>query len=154
MRCLKVEVILSQDDEEPRVQIYTKTMNEELSQLVELLIKQEVAKPSNIIGLLDDVEYILKLDDIYYFEANGNTIIAVHKDNRYKIGMRLYEVERVAPTQQFMRISKSIIININKIYTIERSFGTPSLITLQNNKGTVLASSQYVKQLKKRLTGI
>lgn len=150
---MKVEIILSPEDDEPRVQIYTKTMNEELSKLVDLLMKQEVIKHSNIIGLLDDVEYVLKLDDIYYFEANGNTIIAVHKDNRYKISMRLYEVEKVVPIHQFMRISKSIIININKIYTIERSFGTPSLITLQNNKGKVLASSQYVKQLKKQLTG-
>lgn len=151
---MKVEVILSQEDDEPRVQIYTKVINDELTKLVNLLTEKEITKQSSIIGTLDDVEYVLKLDEIYYFEANGNTIIAVHRNDRYKVAMRLYEVEHIVGAYQFMRISKSIIINIDKIYTIERSFGTPYLVTLQDDMGKVLASSQYIKQVKQRLMGV
>ncbi|MGL4662501.1 MAG: LytTR family DNA-binding domain-containing protein [Culicoidibacterales bacterium] len=151
---LKVEVILSQEDEEPRVRIYTKSLNEELTQLIDFLTEKEITKQSSIIGTLDDVEYVLKLEDVYYFEANGNTILAVHKDNRYKVMMRLYEVENLVAGYQFIRVSKSIIININKIYTIERSFGTPYLITLQDDMGKVLASSQHIKLVKQRLMGV
>lgn len=120
---LKVEVILSQEDEEPRVQIYTRVITPELAQLITSLNEREFSNQSSVIGIYEDIEYILKLEDIYYFEANGNTIIAIHKDGRYKVMMRLYEIEKVAMGHQFMRISKSIIVNINKIYSIERSFG-------------------------------
>lgn len=154
VKILKVEVILSKEDTEPRVCIYTSEISDELQMVIASLTSKEITRQSSIIGTLDDVEYVLKLSDVYYFEANSNTIIAVHKDNRYKLKLRLYEVEQLVPANQFMRVSKSIVVNMEKIYTIERSFGSPYLITLQDNMGKILASSQYIKLLKERITSI
>lgn len=88
--------------------------------------------------------------DIFFIETVDNKTFLYCKDDVYESKQRLYELEEALASSDFMRISKSTIVNLSKV-----SFFVPALsgrmqATLQNNE-KVIISRQYVGDLKKKL---
>ena len=67
----------------------------------------------------NNVEYYLPVSSIYFFETAQTTIDAHTKDDVYKIKYKLYELEDLLP-RSFVRISKSTIINVDFVYSIDK----------------------------------
>ena len=68
----------------------------------------------------NNVEYYLPVSSIYFFETAQTTIDAHTKDDVYKIKYKLYELEDLLP-RSFVRISKSTIINVDFVYSIDKN---------------------------------
>ncbi len=68
----------------------------------------------------------------------------------YKVRYKLYELEELLP-EYFMRISKSTILNTNKIYSISKNLTASSIIEFQNTHKKAYVSRHYYKQLNLRL---
>ena len=64
--------------------------------------------------------------------------------------MRLYEIEEKYKNIDYIRISKSSIVNLNKIKSIRPDFGGKILATMEN-KEKIYISRQYVQNFKKKL---
>ena len=95
-------------------------------------------------------EYYIPLDSILFFETSNNSISAHTVDSVYETTYRLYELEELLPGN-FMRVSKSTIINLNHIYSISRNLTSSSEIQLMNTHKKVFVSRYYYKSLKLRL---
>lgn len=96
------------------------------------------------------VEYYLSLDDILFFETSDHHIHAHTKNDMYQIKYKLYELEEMLPGN-FMRISKSTILNVKKIYAIHKTISSPCLIEFEDTHKQVYVSRHYYKPLKIRL---
>lgn len=95
---------------------------------------------------------ILKLapSDIYYFESVDNRVCACCEKQVYEVKQKLYELEQIYDHTDFLRISKSMIVNISKITRLVPMFnGRLEAILLNGEK--VVISRQYVADLKKKL---
>ncbi len=68
----------------------------------------------------------------------------------YYTEYKLYELEKLM-TPTFVRISKSCIINVNKISAIHRSITGASEVSFNNTDKKVYVSRAYYKILKDRL---
>ncbi|MFA5602854.1 MAG: LytTR family DNA-binding domain-containing protein [Bacilli bacterium] len=68
----------------------------------------------------------------------------------YQVKYKLYELEKLL-TRNFIRISKSTIVNINHIYGINKNIPSYSEIELNKTHKKVFVSSFYFKNLKERL---
>lgn len=68
----------------------------------------------------------------------------------YQVKYKLYELEEILP-QNFIRISKSTILNINHIYSITRNITSASLVEFKNTHKKVYVSRGYYKVLKLKL---
>lgn len=119
---------------------------EELSSFIADITKNK----TKIIFYKDDKEYYLSLDIILFFDTDGNTIYAHTIDNTYRVKYRLYELEKILPNN-FLRISKSSIVNINQVFSINYNFASSSLIEFYKSHKQVYASRAYAKQLRDRL---
>ena len=87
--------------------------------------------------------------DIFYFESvDKKTFIYCEKDV-YESKQKLYELEDLA-INDFLRISKSSIINLSKIKTLIPSLSGNAEAVL-TNKERVAISRRYVNELKKNL---
>lgn len=98
----------------------------------------------------DETEYYLSLDKILFFETEGSQIFAHTKRDVYQTKYRLYELEELLPNN-FLRVSKSTILNMNHIYSITRNLTASSEVQFEGTHKQVYVSRNYYKQLKLRL---
>ena len=105
---------------------------------------------NNIIFYKKDIEYYLDVNQILFFETNGNSISAHTINDVYNVKYKLYELEDILPSN-FTRVSKSSIANINHIYSIDKNITYPSLIKFDKSHKQVYVSRLYNKSLKHKL---
>lgn len=113
---------------------------------------QNLLKNSNkkIIFYRDNVEYYLELNNILFFETDGNLVNAHTIDNVFQTKYKLYELEKILPNN-FMRVSKSTILNVEHIYSINHSITSSSVVEFANTYKKVYVSRLYYKILKEKL---
>ncbi|MBP2652725.1 MAG: response regulator receiver protein [Firmicutes bacterium] len=125
-----------------------KALNE-LIELLDLLAKKpETSK--NIISArrLDSEKYeILAYEDIMYFEAEGNNIYCFTANDKFRIKSKLYELETNLYEQGFIRVGKSILVNIMSVAEIIPWFGSRLLLKLKN-KHEIEVARNYVRNFK------
>ena len=92
----------------------------------------------------------MPVDNILFFETSENRISAHTNNETYYVKYRLYELEEKLP-KNFLRISKSTIVNINQIFGITHTITSPNIIQFYNSHKQVYVSRFYFKNLKSRL---
>jgi len=97
-----------------------------------------------------DQEYYIDLNEIIFFETDINNISAHTINDVYNIKYKLYELEQILPNN-FIRVSKSSIVNVNNIYSIKRNITSSSIIEFNNTYKKIYVSRFYYKNLKERL---
>lgn len=85
-----------------------------------------------------------------FFETSGTSIHAHTSDNFYQVKNKLYELEKILPSN-FIRVSKSTIINVKHIYSIEKNITSSSIVQFSNTHKQVYVSRNYYKLLKQRI---
>lgn len=106
----------------------------------------------SISGMTDGRSVILPLSDILYFEAVDEKVFAYTESDVADVRGRLYEYEDRLSDKGFARISKSILVHLNKIKSIAPSTGRKFEAELCNGE-RVIISRQYAAYLKKILLG-
>ena len=95
--------------------------------------------------------YLIHSSDVLYFESVDNRTFLCTEDNVMEIGQRLYELEQILPKQDFARISKSQIVNLNKILSLKPELNRTILATMCNNEKLSI-SRNYVKSIRNILS--
>lgn len=142
---MEVDVGIEEDEVVIRCGRWTEEM-----QAVQQAVCQAVSQRKTFVFYKGDVEYYLGLEQILFFETDGNGVSAHTVDDVYQTKSKLYELEEVLPSS-FMRISKSTILNVNRVYAMTRNLTASSLIEFQNTHKQVYVSRNYYKALKCRL---
>lgn len=108
---------------------------------------------SNKIKLLNNnKEYYIDLDKILFFETEEDFVSAHTVNETFQTKLKLYELEDIL-SNNFMRISKSTIININHIYSINRNLTSSSIVEFTGTIKKVYVSRLYYKLLKDKIEG-
>jgi len=113
-------------------------------------VEKALASTQKIIFYKDDTEYFIPLSDILFFETDDNKVYAHSYDNFYEVKYKLYELESIIPFY-YCRVSKSAIINLRAIYSLEKSFSGASTASFSKSKKTVHISRHYYKIVKEKL---
>ncbi len=93
---------------------------------------------------------MLSPKDIFYFESVDNKVFAYCQKEVYEVRKKLYELEKDYAKNDFLRISKSTIVNLSKISYLTPAFNGRFEAALGNGEKTII-SRQYVAALKKQL---
>ena len=96
---------------------------------------------------LDDKTFLINPADVLYFESVDDHTFLYTADNVYEIKHRLYELENSLSDRDFIRISKSQIVNINNIKSLAPELNRSITATLTNNE-ILTVSRRYVKPLR------
>lgn len=88
--------------------------------------------------------------DVLYFESVDDRTFLYTDDAVMEIRMRLYELEEALPSRDFLRISKSFIVNMQKIGSLRPELNRTVLATMCNGEQLVVSRS-YVKKLRSML---
>ena len=132
--------------EEDQIIIRCRQLSKEMLKLIHNLKTQ---KPT-IIGLDGNDIHRVDPDNIYYFESVDNKVFIYCHEKVFESKYKLYEVEELFSGSDFLRISKSAILNLNKITFLSPAYSGRLEAALDNNE-KVIISRQYVPELKKKL---
>lgn len=147
---MKTRIIIDEDNEEEII-IKCKKMTKEIESLQEI-IKNNINENNQIVFYKDNIEYYFDLENILFFETNGNIVNAHTLNDMFEVKYKLYELENILPGF-FTRISKSTIVNINKIYSINKNITSSSVIEFHHSYKQVYVSRMYYKPLKEKMKG-
>lgn len=141
---MKVEVKICEDITETYAVIYTNRMSEDISRIIEQFnFARDIITASK-----DEKTVILRPDDIYMIRVESEKVVIYDKNSNYKCGRRLYELEGQLGSG-FLRISKSVLVNLRYLESIEPSF-SGMLVVLKNGCKDYV-SRKYLPNLKKYL---
>lgn len=142
---MKIVIEEPRDGEEDQIIIKCRHMTAELLRVLALLKAQDalVAYDGNEI-------HRVRPTGVYYIEVVDNKTFLYCKDKVYESKQKLYELEESLAGVDFLRISKSVILNLSKIKSIIPALSGRFEAVLDNGE-KVIISRQYINDLKKRL---
>ncbi|MBO5353071.1 MAG: LytTR family transcriptional regulator DNA-binding domain-containing protein [Lachnospiraceae bacterium] len=89
--------------------------------------------------------------EVLYFESVDDRVFLYTEESVMEVRQRLYELEESLPSQDFIRISKSQIVNINKIKALKPELNRTILATMCNGE-QISISRKYVKEFRSMLS--
>ena len=143
---MKINVDISSEYKEPYAVIYTNEVTEDIQRIIDTFGSKEIP----VIALQSNGDMvILQSSEIYMVRVeNGETMIYTEKKS-YRSRKRLYEVGQQLGTQ-FMQISKSTLVNLYYMDSIEPGFSGTLLLKLKNGCKDYV-SRTYLPEFKKYL---
>ncbi len=146
---MKIKIEIDEKLEEEEILIRCPVLNETISRMYQEIAEFEKTY-KNLILYKGNTQYYIPLHKILFFETSDSCISAHTTDDIYQIRLKLYELEESLPGN-FMRVSKSTILNVSHIHSITRNLTASSAVQLQNSHKQVYVSRYYYKALKCRL---
>jgi DNA-binding LytR/AlgR family response regulator len=135
--------------EKTKVTIEYKEKNEQVNKLIDYIEHLEEVE-NCFIASADGRIYSISINDILYIESVDRKTFGYTVDEVYELGLRLYEIEERYKLMDYMRISKSCIVNLKKIHSLKPDFGGKILATMENDEKLYI-SRQYASVLKEKL---
>ena len=143
---LKTEIRISPDITEPYAVIYAGKMTDEISSLAEVLNHVK----GNVLTAFDRERIIiLKPEEVYLVRVEDEKTMVYGKEDSYICMKRLYEAEEILG-RGFLRISKSAIVNLRCLDSVEPSMSGMMLLKLKNGMKDYV-SRKYLPSLKNYL---
>jgi len=136
-----------QPGEEDHIVVRCRAVGPELLQVLDKLKKESVTV---LPAYLEDRLYRISPSDVFYIEAVDNKVFYYCQNEVYESKQKLYALEDLLLTEGFLRVSKSLIVNLSKIESLAPALASRLEATLTNNE-RVMISRKYVNDLKERL---
>lgn len=143
---MKITILSPEPGQEDEIIIRCAQLDERLMRLIQSL-KAEKLK---LTAYSDAGITIVDPKDVFYFEAVDNKVFAYCEKQVYEVRKKLYELEDALANTDFLRISKSTIVDLSKVAHLSAAFNGRLEAKLKNEE-KIIISRQYVPNLKKKL---
>lgn len=130
------------------LEIHCHSVSDEVREIVAFVRSRQ----GQLTGTADERQYEIPVSDIYYFETVDNKNFIYTKDKVYETKQKLYELEEMLVSKHFLRVSKSVLLNLMKVSCIKPSLNSRFIAVLFSGEQIVI-SRKYVPALKKALRG-
>ena len=144
---MKVNLFVSRDIEEPYADIHTNELTDNITKAMSILESDDssemlaVKKGSDIA--------LLEFSDVFMFRVEDKQVKVYTEDSEYQIKKPLYQVEENL-TSDFVRISKTTIVNLKKVERVAPSLKGMMFIQLKNGLKDNI-SRKYLPDFKQAL---
>lgn len=105
---------------------------------------------STIVGKSDGELFFIPLGDIYYFESVDGKLFFSTEHDTYECAARLCKIEESLVGTYFVRVSKAVIANLQKLRSIKSEEYGRLCASLVNGE-RIIVSRSYVSDIKRRL---
>jgi DNA-binding LytR/AlgR family response regulator len=105
---------------------------------------------NTVSGKLDRETFFIPLGEVLYFETIDNKTFFYTNDKIYETTTKIYQLEEKLAETPFVRISKSSIMNIQKVKSIRAEENSKLIATLVNGE-KIVVSRQYMQSIKTKL---
>ena len=103
-----------------------------------------------VTGLIGDQTFLLNASDILYIETVERKTFLYSAKKVYETPLRLYELEEQLAGDDFIRATKSSLLNFGKVASLRAELGGRMLCTMENGE-KIVVSRQYATVIKQKL---
>ena len=143
---VRIETIGKEEDE--LVLIRCRAVTEEVREIAAFVKSRQ----GSLTGTADSKQYEVAVGDVCYIESVDGKTFLYTNERVFESAHRLYELEALLKSRHFLRISKSMLVNLMKIQAIQPAFNGRFTAVLRSGE-KVIISRNYVKALKAALKG-
>jgi len=150
IKLVKVSTIVISEDQKEEVLIKMHhELDEETIKSIEKLVNSE-QKQSFLLGRSNEKYYRLKLEEVYYIESVDRKQFIYTDKLVLETDEKLYALEAHFSGSNLVRVSKSMILNLDHIDSFSPKLSGNLEAQLSNNE-KVSISRRYVSSVKKQL---
>ena len=145
---MKLEVRKVPESEPEIVEIRCHWITDEVQELISFV----KSRSGQLTASHDGKRFEVPVVDLFYAESVDDRVFLYTARDSYEIRMKLYELEELLKGRHFLRISKSMVVNLMKISAIRPALNGRFSAVLKNGE-EVIISRKYVPALKQTLKG-
>ena len=142
---MKVSVEITPGVKEPYAVIYTAQVTEEIQRTIDLLGTGDTP----VTAYHEEKLIILQPEDIFMVRVEDGDTILYGAKQKFRSRKRLYELS-IQLGKQFMQISKSTLVNLSYLDSVEPGLGGTMLLKLKNECKDYV-SRKYLPDFKRYL---
>ena len=110
------------------------------------------SRQGTLSGVQGEKQYEIPVFELYYIESVDGRTFLYTKTQVYETSYWIYELESLLRAMHFLRVSKSMLLNLMKIRSIQPALNGRLVAVLQSGEEAIISRS-YVKALKSALKG-
>lgn len=149
---IKINTNISSEFKETTLTIDAPQLNDEIQNLIKYISNINII-PNQIVANKDNEIYFIDLDKIICFFSKDKHNYIRTKDGIYRLKYKLYELEELFNNKDFIRISKSCIININQVECFDTSILGTIIVKMKDGTQEIVSQrnvSRIMKLLNER----
>lgn len=143
---IKLRKIAKEQPEQMEIRCHEIT--EEIKEIV-TFVKTRQGK---LTGIQEEHQFEIPVSEVCYIESVDNKVFIYTQKQVYETRQRLYELEELLKEKYFLRVSKSLLLNLMKVQSIKPALNGRFTAVLQSGE-EIIISRKYVPELKKALKG-
>lgn len=146
---MDVKVSIVDENTPEMVEIKCHEVNNQVKEIFSFVKSRE----GQLEGIVDGKTYEIPVVDIMYAEGVDNRVFIYSSKQVYETRKKLYEIEEMLQDKHFIRVSKSVLLNLLKVRAIKPALNGRFIAVLAN-KEEIIISRKYVSALKEKLKGV
>lgn len=143
---MKLETRKIPENEPETVEIRYHWITDEIQEIVSFVKSRQ----GQLSATRDGQRFEVPVMDLFYAESVDDRVFLYTASDSYEIRMKLYELEDLLRSKSFLRISKSMIVNLMKISSVRPALNGRFSAVLKNGE-EIIISRKYVPELKQTL---
>lgn len=143
---MKITIQTDASVQETTISITCKEIAPELERLIEALRLSDKKLSVKVNGEV----HLIDLKQILYAEVVDRCTFIYTENGVFESALRLYELELMLSENNFFRVNKSTLLNLNKIESLKSDIDRRIRVTLKNGYQLII-SRAYAEDFKARL---
>ncbi len=139
-----------QFDERLGVDEIVLTVSPENDNAQSIIQSLESKSTNSVAGKIGEKIYLVNLKNIELFYSYDGSVMFLANGTEYMVNNKLFELENKYENKNFMRISKSSIVNIEKVDYLSPIFNKKLIFKMESGRQEY-SSRTYYSDIKKRL---
>ncbi len=145
---MEVKLLKIAKEQPEQVEVRCHEVTEEVREIVTFIKTRQ----GQLTGVQEGKQYEVPVMDICYIEAVDEKVFLYTLKQVYETRQRLYELEDLLKEKYFLRVSKSLLLNLMKVQSIKPALNGRFTAVLKSGE-EIIISRKYVPELKRALKG-
>ena len=147
---MNVKITLQEEPEHPGIEVILRCPSAAEPEVLCILSALRPLEERRLTGIREGQTFPLAPRQVLYAESVDHRTFLYGQDQVYESPLRLYELEERFAGEGFVRASKAVVINLDRLRSLRPDFGGRLILTMDNGE-KLFASRQYAGYVKKRL---
>lgn len=145
---MEIKILKIAKEQPEQLEIRCHEMTDQVREIVTFVKSRQ----GQLNGVIEGKQYEIPIMDIYYIEAVDSKVFLYSSQKVYETKQKIYELENALREKFFLRVSKSLLLNLMKVKAIKPAVNGRFVAILQSGE-EIMISRKYVPELKKALKG-
>lgn len=145
---MEIKVFKVGKEKPEEVEIRCHELTEEVREIVAFVKTRQ----GQLTGTQEGKQYEIAVTDLAYVEAVDNKVFLYTQKQVYETRQKLYELEELLREKYFLRVSKSLLLNLMKVQSLRPAMNGRMMAVLKGGE-EIIITRKYVADLKKALRG-